>query len=73
MSTTVSKSKRVLPHRPQNNIDPGKIITREHIAEAIRAFRRNGGLIQHLPSQENGRRAYVGNRWESMYEQVIEP
>ena len=72
MDKPLKNPKRILPQRPPRGSDQGKRITREQIAEAILQFREQGGLIKKLPSQEQERRSPVGNRWDSMYESVIE-
>ncbi len=72
MIKTNSNPKRILPQRPPRGSERTKRITREEVAEAILAFREKGGLIKKLPSQEQDRRPVVGNRWDSMYESVID-
>ena len=70
MSSFIKNPKRFLP--PRKNGAGGGEPTREQIAEAIRKFRSEGGLIHQLPPQLVGSRRLVGNRWGSAYETVLD-
>ncbi|MCH7478214.1 MAG: hypothetical protein IIA14_08930 [SAR324 cluster bacterium] len=70
MSSFIKNPKRILPPRKSGN--GGGEPTHEQIADAIRKFRSEGGLIRQLPPQLVGSRRLVGNRWGSAYENVLD-
>lgn len=67
----MKKSKRILVGKLQRNSKQANI-THEEIAQAIRHFKDDGGLIKELPPQRDGHRSMVGNHLGSAYESVIE-
>ena len=69
MSNRKRISKRFLP-RKKGTGGQGRRITHKQVAEAIRAFREQGGLIQNLPPQQDERRPMVRSQRDSMFEQV---
>ena len=67
----MKKSKRFLVGKLQRKGKQAEI-THEEIAQAIRHFTDEGGLIKELPPERYGRRPVVGSHVGSAYESVIE-
>ena len=65
----MANSKRILPRKAKQEQSK---VTHEQVAEAIRRFQDNGGLIRRLPSQGAQRREVVGHHWEGMYESLVD-
>ncbi|MBI4083153.1 MAG: hypothetical protein HY423_11140 [Candidatus Lambdaproteobacteria bacterium] len=70
MNTTLHTSRRFLPPKRQGK--RGDKVTQEQISQAILAFKENGGLIRKLPPQGSDPRLLVGNRWDGMYESIVD-
>ena len=71
MSSFIKNPKRFLPPRKRGDTEGGEL-SHEQIAEAMRKFRSEGGLIRQLPPQQVGSRRLVGNHGGSAYETVLD-
>jgi hypothetical protein len=69
--TGMKKSKRILVGKMERNSKRGEI-SHDEIAQAIRRFKEDGGLIKELPPQRQGHRPLVGSHLGSAFESVIE-
>jgi hypothetical protein len=67
----MKKSKRILVGKLQTKGKQIKV-SHEEVAQAIRHFKAQGGLIKELPPQRDSHRPVVGNHHGSAYETVIE-
>ena len=67
----MKKSKRILVGKLQRKGQQDKI-SHEEVAQAIRHFKDEGGLIKELPPQREGYRPVVGNHLGSAFESVID-
>ncbi len=67
----MANNKRFIPPRIRGKRLDAKI-SHDEITRAIQAFESKGGWIRQLPPQDFDRPPSVGNRWESMYESVID-
>lgn len=67
----MKNTKRILVGKAQRNGAKSNV-SHEEIAQAIRHFKSQGGLIKELPPQRDGIRHYVGGHLSSPYETVIE-
>ncbi len=65
----MGNSKRFLPHKKKNN---SKKLTHDQVGEAIKKFKKEGGLIEQLPPEQVYSRRMVGNRWGSTYEMIFD-
>ncbi|NIP71800.1 MAG: hypothetical protein GWO16_01645 [Gammaproteobacteria bacterium] len=66
-----TKSKRILVGKLERKSRASNI-SQDEVAQAIRNFQSQGGLIKQLPPQEAQKRAVVGAHVGSAYESVIE-
>jgi len=71
MSSFTKNPNRFLAPRKRGDTGGGGP-THEQVAEAMRKFRSEGGLIRQLPPQQVGSRRLVGNHWGSAYENVLD-
>ncbi len=66
----MTKSRKILVGKAMRKNE--KHISSEQVTRALRAFKDTGGLIKTLPPEQVEGRSFVGNRWESAYENVLD-